>query len=50
MYTIYFGSHWTYPLLMPLTSLITSSNVPKSRAVTASNATSNKISAHSKNA
>lgn len=50
MYTIYFGSHWTYPLLMPLTSLITSSNVPKSRAVTASNATSNKIRAHSKNA
>lgn len=46
----YFGSHCTYPLLVPLTSLTTSSNVSKSRAVTASKATSNRMSAHSKKA
>lgn len=48
--SIYFGSHWTYPLLTPFTSLTTSSNESKSRAVTASNATSNKTRDHSKNA
>lgn len=50
MYTNYFGSQWTYPLLEPLTSLTTNSNVSKSRTVTASNATSNKIKDHSKKA
>lgn len=36
----YLGSQCTYPLPRPFTSLTRISNVPKSRAVTASNATS----------
>jgi hypothetical protein len=50
MYPNYLGSQWTYPLLDPFTSFTTSSKVSKSRAVTASNATSNKIKDHSKKA
>lgn len=46
----YFGSHCTYPLVDPLTSLTTTSKASKSRAVTASKATSKRISAHSKKA
>ncbi len=46
----YFGSHCTYPLLAPLTSLMTSSKVSKSKAVTASKPTSKRIRAHSKKA
>lgn len=49
-YASHFGSHWTYPLLEPFTSLTTNSKVSKSRAVTASNATSNIIRDHSKKA
>lgn len=45
---VYFGSHCTYPLLVPFTSLTTNSKPSKSSAVTASNATSNRIRAHSK--
>lgn len=48
--TSYFGSHCTYPLLKPLTSLTTSSKLLKSIAVTASNATSSNTSDHSKKA
>jgi hypothetical protein len=50
LYTNHFGSHWTYPLLTPFTSLTTNSKASKSSAVTASNATSNNIKAHSKKA
>jgi hypothetical protein len=46
----YNGIHCTYPLLTPLTSLTMTSNVSKSRAVTASKATSRPINDHSKNA
>lgn len=49
-YIAHFGSLYTYPLLDPFTSLICSSKPSKSSAVTASNPTSNKMSAHSKNA
>ena len=48
--TSYFGSRRTYPLLRPLTSLTTISKPLKSRAVTASNATSRSTSDHSKKA
>lgn len=48
--TSYFGSHCTYPLLRPLTSLTTNSKLLKSRAVTASKATSRRTRAHSKKA
>ena len=47
---IYLGSQWTYPLLAPLTSLTMISSEPNSKAVTASNATSKRTRAHSKNA
>ena len=43
----YFGSQLTYPLLVPFVSLTTSSRLSKSSAVTASNATSRRTSAHS---
>jgi hypothetical protein len=48
--TIYFGSQGTYPREMPLTSLTTISRLENSTTVTASNATSSRTSAHSKNA
>ena len=47
---VYFGSHVTYPLLTPLTSLTISSKPSKSKAVTASKPTSKRTAAHSKNA
>lgn len=47
---VYFGSRCTYPLLIPLTSLTTSSKASKSSAVTASKPTSKTIRDHSKNA
>lgn len=46
----HFGSHGTYPLLIPLTSRTTSSKPSKSSIVIASNPTSNKIRDHSKKA
>jgi hypothetical protein len=48
--TSYFGSHCTYPLLKPLVSLMVSSKLEKSSAVTASKATSRRTRAHSKKA
>lgn len=47
---VYFGSHCTYPLLTPFTSLTTNSKASKSSAVTASNPTSKMIKDHSKKA
>ena len=48
--TSYFGSHCTYPLLRPFTSLITISKPLKSSMATVSKATSKMTRDHSKNA